>query len=93
MRSICVIFTCERDYAIAEIAAASAQRLGHDILMVVSQTDKKPNFQYKTICSATNRKGNLRGGAAWVKEQLSILRNAAIGYDWVIKLDSDTIIS
>lgn len=88
-----VIFTHPPDYPKAAIAAASLRRLGVDTTWAIDANDPTDGIppEIPVIRSSVPRNGNLRG-PQWTAEQLAIMASVGSGHDWVIKIDSDTVV-
>lgn len=93
-----LIITHPPDYANAAIASRVASALGIDVSWCIdagssqgASRDEIPEF-VKVIETPVSPNGNLNG-PEWTLEQLRIMNEECIGYDWLIKLDSDSIIS
>lgn len=88
-----LVMTHPPDYANATIASRVAAALGMDVSWCIdskSSRDGIPSF-VKVIETSVERNGNLNG-EKWILEQIRIMGDECIGYDWVVKLDSDSII-
>lgn len=93
MSAAAIIFTHPPDYAKAELATLAAQRCGLSVNWVIDQADTTDGIppSIPIIRSNSHRNGNLRG-KPWIIEQLTIMASVGDGHDWVIKIDSDTVI-
>lgn len=90
-----VIFTYAMDAALAERAAKAAFRAGMTPLMVwdgaVPENAANRTPEALHIASDFPRRGNLNGEAC-VRGVLDIFAAVSDGADWVVKIDSDTIV-
>lgn len=96
MKTAVVIFTYTKDAELAEVAAAAAIRAGASVLLVWDR-EIPPDAEQRTpdaihTASTFPRNGNLNGRECCLGI-LDIFNSVAEGVDWVVKVDSDTLIS
>ncbi len=93
MNAPAVIFTHPPDYAKAAMATLAAKRCGLNVTWVIDQADTAEGIppSIPIVRSVSNRNGNLRG-LEWISEQLAIMASVGAGHEWLIKIDSDTLI-
>lgn len=86
------IITHSPDYLLAQIATKVLLRQGFDVAWAVDSKEDLPAPHNDIIRTYEKRGGNLNGGTKWVIEQLQLMYDNANGAEWVIKVDSDTLI-
>lgn len=90
MKIIAIIATYPPDYQSAAIATAMLGRLGIEAVWLVGKDDDAPPHA-RVIRTSAPRNRNLNGHP-WIAEQLAIMEELGAGYDWVMKVDSDTLV-
>lgn len=86
-----VIFTHPPDYVAAGLAARALRGLGVRPILAIDRKDPKLAVEGCTVVrTSAPRQGNLNG-TAWVREALRTM-HAAGAADYVLKVDSDTIV-
>ncbi len=94
MKAIAVIFTHPPDYPLAAVASRCMERNKIKVVWVIDHQDTVEGIPgvVDVVMSYAPRNGNLLG-SLWVSEQLRIMQEVGDGYDWVLKLDSDTVVT
>jgi hypothetical protein len=88
-----VIFTHPPDYALAALSARALRKLGIRVVLAVDAADPLPAIEgVDTIVTTTFRRNGNLNGKACVQGILATLAAAADGDDYVLKLDSDTML-
>lgn len=87
-----VIFTHRPDLRIAGLAAKALQHLGVEVALALDQLDINVRVEGCTILRTTfPRKRNLNG-IACADGILATLQSFGDGADWILKVDSDTLV-
>lgn len=85
------IFTHKPDYPLAEMATAALGRLGVRTTWVVDMGDAVPEAKPPLVFTSTPRHGCLNG-IKWVITQLETMLFHADDAEWILKVDSDTMV-
>jgi len=87
-----VIFTHPPDYVRASYAARSLRAAGIEPVLAVDAGDPPIRMEgLRVIRTHAPRMRNLNG-MPWIREQLRVLRDQGEGGEWVLKVDSDTMV-
>lgn len=87
-----VIFTYPADYPLSAIAARALGKLGVKTFLAIDRKDPVPEIEGAEIIQTTfPRRGNLNGTDC-IQGILRTLHECADGDDYVLKVDSDTVV-